>query len=169
MGGYMAKGFAEKYLEGYRSTKAIYGIILITATLIGLQFLESKPLTIAVKLFFAALVIVLAEAYSEILGEKIRRRKELTGSERREIVDDVLVIASVSIYPVSIFLLSAAGLFSVDSAFKISYGLSIACLGLFGYLASQAAGDTKNSSLRKAVITSLVGVLVVIIKYRFSH
>lgn len=165
----MTRGFISTYTHGSRSTKAIYGIILISAALIGFQLHESNPATIAVKVFFAGLVIVLAEVYSEILGEKIKRKKELTRLERREIIGDATVISSVATYPLIIFLLSALGLYSVEFAFELSYALGIVGLGLFGYVAACAAGDSKQLAIRKAVLTAFVGIIVILVKYSFGH
>ena len=165
----MPNSIAEKYLKGSRSAKAIYGIILITATLIGFQFHESEPLTIAASVFIAGLVIGLAEAYSELLGEKIRREKKLNKLERREIIDHAFVVSSIAVYPVAVFLVSALGLYSVDVAFDISFGLSIIGLGLFGFSASRAAGEPRGVSYRKAILISLIGAAVILIEYTYAH
>lgn len=165
----MYKNLSDRYLGGARSTKAVYGIILITAALIGLQFHETDPLTLAAKTFFAALVIVLAEAYSEMLGEKIRRKHELSRRERREIIGDATVIASVALYPVVIFLLSAMGVFSVAVAFDICFVLAIVGLATFGYLASRAAGSAKYAAIWSASIAAIVGTAVILVKYMSGH
>lgn len=64
-----------KSLIGSRSSKAVYGVILITVALIGFEKHTSDPANIALNVLFAAIVIVLAEVYSEYLGEKIKKRK----------------------------------------------------------------------------------------------
>lgn len=165
----MSQNFSEKYLAGTRSTKAIYGIILITAALIGLQVHETSPLAVSIKIFLAALVIVLAEVYSEQLGEKIRRKKQLSKFENQDIINSAMVIASVSVYPAVIFVLSSFGLYSIETAFDISYLLSIIGLGLFGFIAARAAGNSRSSSYKSAVLASAIGATVIIIKYIFSH
>jgi len=163
------KRFANYFLGGSRSTKAVYGLILITAALIGFQIHETDALTLAIKVFFAGLAIVLAEAYSELLGEKIQHHKNLTKRERREIIHDAMVISSVAAFPVLVFLVSELGLYSTDTAFEICYTWCIAGLGLFGYIASRAGGDTKSASIKKALLVAGVGVVVVLTKYHFSH
>jgi hypothetical protein len=165
----MANKTISRKLEGHRSTKAIYGVILITAALIGFQLHETDPLTLSIKIFVAGLVIVLAEVYSEILGEKIRRKKELDKQERREIIDDTKVITSVALVPTLIFLLCELGLYDISLAFDVCFLLSILSLGYFGFIASQAAGDSRNSSLRKALVTASLGAAVIILKYVFTH
>lgn len=161
--------FSEKYLSGTRTTKAVYGIVLITAALISFQLHEHDPAAIALKIFLAAIVIVAAEVYAEFLGEKIRLKRSLSKQERREIVDDTMVISSVSLYPVVVFLLSATHLYDVEVAFMLSYLLSLIGLGAFGYLASRSAGMTREQSIVRASIAVAIGLAVIMLKYSFGH
>ena len=165
----MNGSLAKYFLTGSRSTKAVYGIILITAALIGFQIHETDSLTLAIKVFFAGLAIVIAEAYSELLGKKIEHHKVLAKAERREIIYDAMVISSVTLFPVIVFLVSELGLYSTDRAFEICYVLCITGLSLFGYIASRAGGDTRGKSVRKALLAAGIGIVVVLSKYHFSH
>lgn len=159
----------SKSLIGSRSSKAVYGIILVTAVVIGSGKHDAEPLNIALKVLFAAIVIVLAEVYSEYLGEKIKRKRALSKSDKKNIVYDASAIFVVSLYPAFIFILSSLGLYSTELAFKITYVMSLIGLGVFGYIASIYAGDSRFVSARRALIAALIGLAVILLKYAFGH
>lgn len=156
-------------LIGSRSSKAVYGVILITVALIGFEKSAANPFDVALKVMLAAIVIVLAEIYSEYLGEKIKRKQALSKKERKEIAYDTSAIFTVSLYPAVVFIFSGLGLFSVDTAFNITYVLSLVGLGTFGYIASIYAGDSKFVSLKRTAVAVLIGLLVILLKYELGH
>lgn len=156
-------------LGGERASKAIYGIILISVTLIGLKAHDTDPMAIAVKIFVAAMAIVVAEVYSEILGESIRHQKALNSEERRTIVYNAMAIATVSLYPIIVFLLSKLGLYSVDTAFTIALVLNMLGLAAFGYYAIKSSGATKHQALVKGSILAGIGLIIVIAKFTVGH
>ncbi len=118
---------------------------------------------------FAAVAIVLAEVYSEILGKTIRNKRKLSRAERKEIAQDSLAIVSVSFWPSVIFLLSYLGLYSVHSAFNISYSLLLAVLFIFSYWAGRLSKFSRSGALLMAFATSAVGLVVVFAKYALGH
>ncbi len=156
-------------LIGSRSSKAVYGVILITAVLLGSEHNTTDALDIAGKVLLAAIAIVVAEVYSEYLGEKIRRKKSLTETERHAISYDAFAIFVVSLYPALVFFLSYLGLYSLETAFQISYVLSLLALGAFGYVASVYAGDARSTGIKRAFIAMLIGLIVILLKYEFGH
>lgn len=159
----------SRSLIGSRSSKAVYGIILITVALIGFERHTADHADIVFKVLLAAIVIVLAEIYSEYLGEKIKQKKTLSKKERKDIVHDASAIFTVSLYPAIVFLISALGLYSAETAFKITYALSLVGLGAFGYIASVYAGDTKFESLKRTAAAVFIGLIVILLKYELGH
>lgn len=156
-------------LIGSRSSKAVYGVILITAVLIGFESKDTEPIQVIFRVIFAAFIIVLAEVYSEYLGEKIRHKRSLSRQERKEIAHDALAILVVSLYPAAVFLMSYFGLFTTATAYDISYTLSLAALGLFGYIASMYSGCTKFTAIKRAATAVFIGLIVILLKYEFGH
>lgn len=158
-----------KSLIGSRSSKAVYGLILITVVLIGLERHATDSMEVALKVLLAAIAIVIAEIYSEYLGEKIKRKKALSKREHKEISHDASAIFAVSLYPALIFLISALGLYSIEVAFKIAYTLSLIGLGAFGYIASMYAGDPRSTSIKRTLLAVFIGFAVILLKYELGH
>lgn len=166
----MRKNVIEKYYGNDRATKVIYGAILIFAFLVGQGHSSHySALPIVFGTFFAAVAIVLAEVYADILGKTIRHKRKLTKAERIEVERDSLAIISVSFWPSVIFALSYAGLFSISTAFTFSYLLLLSVLFAFSYWAGRLSGNTKAKALLFAAATSIIGLLVVTAKYALGH
>lgn len=160
----------ERYYGNDRASKVIYGVILISAYLITQGHSDgTTALSLTFGTLFAAVAIVVAEVYSDIIGRTIKNKRELTKAERHEIEKDSLAIVSVSIWPSVLFFLSHLGLFSVQTAFYISYLLLLSVLILFSYIASRLSDKSKLKSFLWAGIITFVGVGVVLIKYNLGH
>lgn len=82
---------------------------------------------------------------------------------------DASAIFAVSLYPAIVFLISATGLYTTATAFKVTYFLSLIGLGAFGYIASVYAGDTKFESLKRTAMAVVIGLIVILLKYELGH
>lgn len=165
----MAQSF-QKYYGTDRAAKAIYGVVLIFAFLIGQSHNGGQTsLSLVFGTFFAGVAIVLAEIYAEILGKTIRQKNRLTKSQRKEIEHDSLAIISVSFWPSLVFACSAIGLFSTQVAFNITYVLCLAALFLFSFWAARLSNFTIVTALGRAAIIVALGVVVVVAKYELGH
>lgn len=166
----MSKNIIQKYYGNDRASKVVYGTILIYAYLISQHYSNHfTAVSLMVGTFFAALAIVIAEIYSEIIGKTIKQKKPLTKQQRSEIAQDSFAIISVSLWPSFIFLLSYLGLVTTQVAFNISYVFLITTLIVFSYWASRLSGFSVKRSVLTALIISAIGVSVVFIKYFLSH
>lgn len=160
----------EAYYGNERASKAIYGAILIFAFLITQSHAQKdSALTLAISTFFAAGAIVIAEIYAEYIGKSIKQKGKLTKSQRAEIVQDSLSILSVSYWPTLFFAASYFGLFSVRTAFDLSYVFLLAILFGFTYLSATLSGKTRLRAFANAAVTTSIGIAVVFIKYYFGH
>lgn len=160
----------QKYYDSDRATKAIYGAILIFAFLIGQEHTRhDSALPLIFSTLFAAIAIVLAEIYSELLGKTIKHKKALTKADRRELERDSLAIISVSLWPSFFFFLSFLGLYSIQSAFILSYILLISTIFAFSYWANRLSKYTKLKSFAIALAISALGLSVILIKYALTH
>ena len=159
-----------KYYGNDRAAKVVYGAILIFAYLITQNHSnDDTALSLVSGTFFAAVAIVLAEIYAEILGKTIRQKKRLSKHQRLEVVQDSLAIISVSFWPSFLFLLSHLGLFSVQIAFNLSYAFLLKILFIFSYWASRLSEHSKLAAMATACIVSAVGLFVVFAKYALGH
>lgn len=159
-----------KYYGNDRAAKVIYGSILIFAYLLTQDHNNNaSALALVSGTFFAAVAIVLAEIYAEILGKTIRQKKRLNKQQRTEVEKDSLAIVSVSFWPSFFFLLSYLGVFSVQMAFNISYVLLLAILFMFNYSASRLSEQSKLVSIVMASLVTAIGLIIIIAKYTLGH
>lgn len=161
--------YHSKIFNRKNEAKAIYGVILIQALLLNYDDGTITPFNIAVKTFFGALIIVVAEIYSELLGNIIKKGKRISSRDIQEISHESLVISLVSISPTLIFLLSSLNLFSVRFAFNLSYSVGLLELFIFGYMASFSVVKNKFKSIRLALFSVLLGLIIILSKNYLSH
>jgi hypothetical protein len=160
----------ERYYGSNRAAKVIYGAILLFVFIAGMHHKGvSGAMTMAVSTLVAALTIVFAEVYSEVIGERIKQRGKLTHAERRDIVRDAVAILSMSIWPSLIFLLSGTKLFALETAYTLAMAFCLAILLAFSYWANRMSGLSRNWSLLWAGVTLVIGVAVIVLKYKYGH
>lgn len=159
--------YHQRFSHQY-SAKAIYGIILIQALLIGLDTISTKPFEVATKTFVGALVIVFAEIYSQFLGGIINKKGHLSKKEIEEIKREALSVSAVSINPTILFLISSFGLISLNTAFNIAYLFGLLELIIFGFIASRSIHSDIHKNIRAALFTGLVGFSIIAAK-SFIH
>ena len=167
---YMKKSSLEQYYGNDRASKVIYGTILIFAYLVTQSHDDgAAALELVIGTFFAAVAIVLAEIYAEILGKTIRHKRKMSKDERVEVERDSFAIISVSFWPSFLFLLSYIGLYSVQTAFMISYSFLLGILFVFSFWASRLSEQSQSRAVMTATIISALGLAVVFAKYFLGH
>ena len=160
----------EQYFGNERATKAVYGAILLFAYLISISHkAEVSASSIALGTFFAALAIVIAEVYAELIGKTISHKKKLYRKELRTITKDSFAIISVSIWPTVIFLISNVGLFSISTAFNLSFAFLLIVVFIFSYWSFSVRGTRKISAILLSSAVTLLGLAVIIAKYTLGH
>lgn len=166
----MKSRFLTRYYGNNRAAKVIYGTILIFVVLIGLSHSTvTSSITLAITTFVAALSIVFAEVYAEIIGFTVRNKGPLTKEERTEVYEDSFAIASVSFWPSLILLVSGTGLYSTSTALSIGYVFCIIILVSFSYWAARLSNFSIYKSFVIAVITAIIGLCIITLKYQFGH
>lgn len=148
-----------------RAAKVIYGSILLFVVILGINYSEdTSAFSLAIMVFISALAIVLAEIYSEILGQRIKQRGKLSRTERSKIIYDTLSIISVSLWPSGIFLLSALGLYALDVAYWLAYGYLLITLFGFSYLAYRLSKMSPTKAIIISIATVGIGLLIIWLK-----
>lgn len=160
----------QKYYGKDRAAKAIYGSILIFVFIAGIHLVNGESaLAVAASILVASLTIVIAEVYSEFIGITIKNKKPLSKKQAREVWDDTVVIASISILPTIFFLISNFNIISIPAAFLLSYIYCMAVLFVFSFWASRLSGFSKKRSILTSLITLFIGLAIILAKYMFGH
>jgi hypothetical protein len=160
----------NKYFGNTRAAKAIYGIILTFVLLYGLDHLGMQDAaSIAIKLLLGAVSITVAEIYAETVGERISKKRKLHRSEKKQITEDAMAIISVTMLPVVFFLMAAIDIISVNAAYALGYSYYLLALFAFNYYAGVLSKASKRNAFLFALVSTVIGVLAISIKYAFGH
>lgn len=68
-----------------------------------------------------------------------------------------------------VFLVWATGLLAVEKAFFLALAYLLGVLLLFSFWAGRMSGLSRAWSLAFSTVTLLIGVLVILLKYKFGH
>ncbi len=145
------------------SSRAVYGTIVATAVLAGTdtaiaswtsgEFLATVVVTLVVLWF--------AEIYSNAIGDRgdqgLRERIRTAANEHSAVLEPIV--------PLGIpLLLGALGVFDEATALLITFVVAIVALGIWGGMAARQRGSTPSRVAGAAVISALIGVVIIILK-----
>ena len=115
----------EEVRDVERSSHAVYGLVIITATLVADRLHATDALVSLLALSGATLVLVLAHTYSALIAELSRRGHRLTYAERHVLIADNIPLATSVVVPS--VLLAAAGVGILDPARVVARPQSRSC------------------------------------------
>lgn len=152
-----------------RSSHAIYGLIIITATLVAERTHATDALLSLLGLWGAALVLVLAHTYAALLAELGQLGHRLNYVERHVLIFDNIPLAVSVLLPT--ILLSAAGLgvIGVTLAIDLSIILSLCSLFALGAYQARRQGAGAAHQIGIGSLGSALGILVVLAEVTLAH
>ncbi len=155
--------------ETERSSHAIYGLIIITATLVADRLVAEDATSSLLALWGAAGVLVLAHVYAAAVAEIGEKGRWLTHAERHVLIaDNVPVLAAVAV-PSLLLMAALLGWLELWIALDLSVLLSIAALFAVG--AYQARRQHAGAGVRIGLgaLGGLIGCVVIVLEVAFSH
>ena len=155
--------------QAERSAHAIYGLVIVTSTLVADRAVAHDALTSLIVLLGAVFVLVLAHLYSAIVAEIGERGRRLTHVERFVLVTDNLPLAAAVVVPS--LLLIASGLGLVHLAIALDLGIILSLTALFGVGVYQARrqGAPLRMQLGLGAIGGVIGVLIILLEVILVH
>ena len=102
----MTDGPLEHRIE--RSSHAIYGLIIITATLVADRQFAEDALISLLALWGATLVLLLAHTYSALVAE-LGQGRRLTYVERHVLIADNIPLTASVVVPTALLIMAALG------------------------------------------------------------
>jgi hypothetical protein len=111
-----------------------------------------------------AVAVGLAEIYSEVVGAETSTRQPVTRPQLRLMVEDAAAVGFGVAFAAVFFLLSAVGLFAIDTAFSVAKWTGLVLIGFYGFWAARFAGSTPGRALVKAALVALVGAGLIALK-----
>jgi hypothetical protein len=154
----------EQHLGSRQVGKVVYGSIIGMALVVTLESHPPKPSVMAVWLLGTALAVGLAEVYSEVVGAETSTRRPVSRPQLRHMWEDAAAVGFGVAFPAVFFLLSAIGLFAVDTAFSIAKWTGLGLIGFYGFWAARFAGAPAHRALIKGALVALVGAGLILLK-----
>ncbi len=146
------------------SSKIIYGSIYV---LVLLEIISDHPPAewIAVLILLLTMLgIMLAEAYSGIVGEEVRICAPLASSQRWHVIRESLPITYGVAVPAILLALSGSGLIEMDRAYTMAQWGLVAVLFVFGFLSRKLSGGSLTRSIMIGLLAVAIGLMIIKIR-----
>jgi hypothetical protein len=154
----------EQHLGSRQVTRVVYGSIIGMALIVALEPHPPGPGVMAVWLVGTAIAVGLAEVYSDVVGTETSTRHPVTRQELGQMFESAAAVAVGVAFPAVFFLLSAVGLFALDTAFSIAKWTGLCLIGFYGFWAAHFAGASTRQALVKGALVALIGAGLILLK-----
>jgi hypothetical protein len=140
---------------------ALYGLIIITATLVAEEMHVTEVVDAMGLLLGTALVLMMAHTYSAVMADRAIEGHPLGKATRRLIVKDNLPVLLAIVVPATLFLLSGADVLTLHVAYTISIVFSLLSLFGLGIYEGRRASMGWAHSLLSGTAAGAIGLVVV--------
>jgi len=140
---------------------ALYGLIIVTATLVAEQRHVTEVSVALGLLLGTALVLLLAHTYSAVMAERAVEGHSLGSIGRRMVVEDNLPVLVAVVAPAVLFVLAGVDVMSLQDAYRASIALSLVALFGLGLYEGRSASMGWGPSTLSGAAVGAIGVIVV--------
>jgi hypothetical protein len=158
------RGRLAAHLESRQVSRVVYGSIIGLALVLTL---EAHPTTAGVAigtLVATGLAVGLAEAYSEIVGARVRTGVGGHPEPLGTVVTDTLAVGFGITFPAVFFLAAGAGLIEFDTAFSLAKWTGLGLIAAYGYLAARLSGSHPWGALLQASGVAVIAAVLIAFK-----
>ncbi|MGI9609205.1 MAG: hypothetical protein ACR2NL_02820 [Acidimicrobiia bacterium] len=151
-----------------RFSHALYGLIIITATLAAERLHVERAQDAMGLLIGTAIVLLLVHTYTEVMAVRSVEGHPLGAVGRRLVVEDnIPVVASVAV-PAATFILAGAGTITLATAYRISIGFCLVALAGLGLYQGRKSHLGWPKSIISAAAAGAIGLLMVFVEATFE-
>jgi len=143
------------------SSKIIYGSIYVMVLVELISEHPPAPLVTILFLLLTMLGIMLAEAYSSIVGEEVRTCAPLTNSLRLHIVRESLPITYGVAVPTVVLVLSELKLMEMHDPYIVALWGLVCVLFIFGFFSRRLAGGNITHSIFVGLVAVAIGLMII--------
>jgi hypothetical protein len=154
----------ERHLGSTQVSRVIYGAIIGLALVVALEHDPPRAGVMIGTLLGTGVAVGLAELYSEIVGTEVRTRRRVEHGHFREIATDVGAVAFGISFPTIFFLLSAAGVMEIETAFEWAKWSGLGLIAFYGFCAARLSGMGVLAALVQATAVAAVGGFLIGLK-----
>ena len=145
-------------------SEILYGKVVVTSLIIGLEDKVDKPLLIIEILTVSIIVLALARIYVDVFATHIDHGGTMTFSDVLKIPGKIAPICVGLVVPVFLFLGCYLGYISLNAAFRGAKISALAMLFGFGMWLGKTTGRRGIRRIGVAILPTAVGMLVIGIK-----
>jgi VIT1/CCC1 family predicted Fe2+/Mn2+ transporter len=154
----------ESHLGSAQVSRVIYGSIIGLALVVSLEHHPPKAGVVVASICATALAVSLAELYSDIVGAETRTHARPERVRVRAFAKEASAAALGIAFPAVFFVLAAAGVMEIGTAFTIAKWSGLGLIGLYGFVGARLAGRSLPSSVVHAVAVGLIGGFLIGLK-----
>jgi hypothetical protein len=151
-----------------RLSHALYGLIIVTATLVAEQAHVTEVVDALGLLLGTALVLLLAHTYSGVMAERTIEGHSLGSVGRRMVVDDNLPVLIAIVAPALLFILAGMDVMTLHAAYSASIVFSVMALFGLGLYEGRTASMTWPLSILSGAAAGTIGLIVVAVEAFFE-
>ena len=151
-----------------RLAHALYGLIIVTATLVAEQGHVTEVVDALGLLLGTALVLLLAHTYSSVMAERAVEGHSLGSLGRRIVVEDNMPVLIAIVAPGLLFVLAGLGAMSLNTAYTAAIVFSLAALFGLGIYEGRVASMSWSQSLISGAAAGAIGLIVVAVEAFFE-
>ena len=161
-------GLEVEHHRAERLSHALYGLIIVTATLVAeKEHIEEAAEALAI-LASVTLVLLLAHTYSAWLAEQVVETGHLGKIGRHMVVKDNLPLALAVLVPALLFGLAGLGLVALQTAYVISIVFSLLALIGLGIYQGRAAAMGWRHTVVSGGAAAAIGLVVIALEALFE-
>ena len=151
-----------------RFSHALYGLIIITATLVAERLHVENARDALGLLLGTAFVLLLVHTYTAVMAVRYVEGHPLGTLGRRLVVRDNLPLLAAVVVPAISFVLAGLGALDLLAAYRISIGFCLIALAGLGLYQGRAGGLGWPRSLLSAAAAGGIGLFLVIVEAAFD-
>lgn len=148
------------HLGSGQVSRVIYGAIIGLALIAALETHPPSPSGMIASLLGTAVAVGLAELYSDMIGARAQGRPEHMGT----IAEHALAAGFGISFPVIFFILAAANLIEIDTAFTLAKWTGLGLIAFYGFCAGRLSGASTAGAVLQALAVGLIGAALILLK-----
>jgi hypothetical protein len=161
------RGRVTSFFDYSFASMAIYGSLTVMAVVIAMEDHPPPSLSAAARLFGVTVAIAAAKAYAELIADTLTRGRKLNAEEGRGLLHKVSPILFGAQAPTVVFLMSAFGWFSVETAIQVSRLLVLMLLFVYGLRVGQVLHKTRFVQIASGLAIMSAGAVIAFMNFRF--
>ena len=154
----------KDYRRGERLSHALYGLIIIAATLVAEKGHVDEPSHALGLILGTGFILLLAHTYTAIVAERVVGSARLGTTRRRRVIRDNLPILFAIVVPAMLFVLAWLDVMLLETAYTASIAFSLMALFGLGVFEGRMESMNWGLSIVAGIAAGTIGIIVVVLE-----